>query len=119
MKANDIITTAINMLNYGKSEVNNNSLTFLNNVYAEIHFIENGQNKEFKPLKTINYEVNLSNFSLYNCIVYGLCASLALSENDIDNQNYYSNIYNNRLRMVPKLSNIRTDVVSSIEGANV
>ena len=86
MKANEIITTAINMLDYGNCEVKKKSLTFLNNIYAEIHFIENGQNEEFKPLNNNNDEVKLSNFSLYNCIVYGLCAALALSENDTDNQ---------------------------------
>ena len=120
MTGNDVITKAVNILKYDIRKIDVNlRLNILNDVYAEIYFAESDEaNAEtFTPLTSISDELHLSPYALYNCIVYGVCAKLALSENDADNQVYYAQEYNEKKRGLPRAKNHTIDVVPGIEGA--
>ena len=120
MTGNDVITKAINILKYNLRAIDKAlMLNIVNDVYAEIYFAESDEaNAEtFTPLTSINDELHLSPYALYNCIVYGVCAKLALSENDADNQVYYAQEYNEKKRGLPRARNYVNDVIPSIEGA--
>ena len=119
MTGNDIIRKAVTMLKYDISKIDNNlKLDVVNDAYAEIYFTETdaSHTKEFEPLKTLSEEIKLSAFALYNCIVYGVCAKLALSENDADNQVFYAQEFNERKRELPRIRTSVVDATPGIEG---
>lgn len=120
MTGKELFKIAVNLLGYGDSDrARQTALDALNGVYAEIFYTENGRNAKFTPLDSMNDELNLSQFAKTNCAVYGLCAALALSENDADSQGYYASIYNARLSRLPLKSQTRANAVSFPEGGSI
>ena len=119
MTGNDVIKKAINMLKYNPNEIKNTlMLDVVNDAYAEIYFIETDESHmdKFMPLGALTEEIKLSAYALYNCIVYGVCAKLALSENDADNQVFYAQEFNERKRALPRGRTSVVDAVPGIEG---
>ena len=122
MNAGEMIKRAVTRLGYTDSDDSAaRRLEILNDVYAEIFYAESNANKEikeFKPVTSCLDELNLSSRALNDCLVYGLCEAFALNENDSDNQSYYAELYNQKLKMLPKRKATRLDVQATAEGAN-
>lgn len=121
MTGERIFIYAIKLLGYEDSDdVKAKALPIMNNVYAEVFFEEQGKAAEFEPLKALNDELNVSGYAVSNCILYGVCAALALDEGDSDNQNYYGALFNERLRRLPR-QNItkRTNILGMPDGGVV
>lgn len=122
MTASEMIKRATNRLGYTSDDDSAaRRLEIVNDVYAELFFLESGegkQEKKFKPLTRLSDELNLSERALNDCMVYGLCEAFALSENDSDNQSYYAAIYNEKIKRLPIRTAIRQDVIVTPEGAD-
>ena len=122
MTAGEMIKRATNRLGYDSGDDSAaRRLEIVNDVYAELFFLESDegkQDKEFKPLTNLTDELNLSERALNDCMVYGLCEAFALSENDSDNQGYYAGIYNEKIKRLPRRTTLRQDVMVTPEGAD-
>ena len=119
MTGNDVAKKAISILKYDIKAINPSLLLdIVNDAYAEIYFIETDEShtEEFKPLCSLNEEIKLSAYALYNCITYGVCSKLALSENDADNQLFYAQEFNERKRALPRGRIAVVDAVPGVEG---
>ena len=117
MKLREILNEALGLLGYETGDITSGRIiTAANSVYADIFFKEASDTDKFKKLTSIEDELELSNYALNNCIVYGLAANLALSEQDNDQQEYFAAIYNDKLRGLPKRRATRQDVQPNPEG---
>ncbi len=120
MTAKEVIDGALERLGYNQSDTPaKRGLNALNDVYAEVFYTEHWQGEAFRPVKKLTEILDISQFAAFNCIIYGVAAALALSENDCDNQNYYAQIYNDKLRQLPKRTPTRIDANPTPEGADV
>lgn len=100
MKANELLNSALKILGYSDADGNveltqrirNSAIVKVNLVYSELWRIFNAG--EFKPIKSLNEEINLTERALSEAFVYGLAMHIARSENDGDQQQYFAHLYN-------------------------
>lgn len=106
--------TALNMLGYTTSErFQSKALTTINQVYADIWYCVN--DTDFPPLKNLADDINLNTRILHDIMPYGVAAVLAQIENDGDNQQYFTRLYNRKRAGINRMSNI-VDTIPAPEG---
>ena len=102
MTAKEVLSSALIRLGYTAENGNeqltrrimNKAVPVINDVYRDVFFITKG-NQEFVPITTLDNELNLPSRAL-DVIVYGVCAFLAQSENDGDQQQWWLSVFNNK-----------------------
>ena len=100
MKANELLNNALKMLGYtdndGNSELTqrlrNKAIVIINLVYGDLWQIFNKDT--FYGIKTLGDEIELPQRVLNDVFLYGLAMHMARSENDGDQQQYYTMLYN-------------------------
>ena len=100
MKAKEILNNTLKMLGYSNSDGNaeltsrirNSAIVTMNLVYSDLHrAVGSG---EFEPIKSLDEEIKLPQKALGDVFMYGLAMHIARSENDGDQQQYYTMLYN-------------------------
>ena len=100
MSANELLNNTLKMLGYSDIDGNveltqrikNSAIININLVYSELWRIFN--TSEFKPIKSLSDEVNLPEKALSEAFIYGLAMHIARSENDGDQQQFFTYLYN-------------------------
>ena len=117
MKAKEAVEIALGFLGYKSNDISTvKKISAVNCIYSEIYHLEAENIEEFENIKNLETELKISNYAMNNCIAYGIASMIALSEQDNDQQNFYTEIYNQRLRGLPKRKSVRIDVGPHIEG---
>ena len=102
MKAKEILNNTLKMLGYSDSDGNveltnrirNDAVVTINLVYGDLHrAVGSG---EFEPIKSLDEEIKLPQKALGDVFMYGIAMHIARSENDGDQQQYYTMLYNSR-----------------------
>ena len=100
MKAKEILNNTLKMLGYSDSDGNveltnrirNGAVVTINLVYGDLHrAVSSG---EFEPIKSLDEEIKLPQKALGDVFMYGIAMHIARSENDGDQQQYYTMLYN-------------------------
>lgn len=100
MKATELLNNTLKMLGYSDSDGNveltsrirNSAIATVNLVYGDLwRAMCSG---EFEPIKTLDDEIMLPQKALGDVFMYGLAMHIARSENDGDQQQYYTMLYN-------------------------
>ena len=100
MKAKELLNNTLKMLGYSDSDGNveltsrirNSAIVTVNLVYGDLwRAMGNG---EFEPIKTLEDKIMLPQKALGDVFMYGLAMHIARSENDGDQQQYYTMLYN-------------------------
>ncbi|MCI8554038.1 MAG: hypothetical protein HFJ80_03735 [Clostridiales bacterium] len=73
-------------------------LAVVNQIYADLWYLEQPEAEDFFPLRTLEQEVRLSDRLKNDSMVYGVAMLLAQSEDDIENQEVFAAIYNQKRR---------------------
>ena len=102
MKAKELLNNTLKMLGYSDSDGNveltsrirNSAIVTINLVYGDLHRVVG--NGEFEPIKSLEDEIKLPQKALGDVIAYGIAMHIARSENDGDQQQYYTMLYNAR-----------------------
>ena len=120
MTAKEIIKKAILMLGYndiygntGDARLQAASLNAINMAYADLFYLT--KNNGFVEISDAEQLIDLDEKVLNNVLPYGVAAHLAQSIGDMDNQQYFSYMYNQRRKTVV-LANTIQDVIPSLEG---
>lgn len=100
MKAKILLNDTLKMLGYtdadGNSELTqrlrNRATVTVNMVYGDLWRIFNSG--DFKPIKSLDDEINLPEKALGDVFLYGLAMHIARSENDGDQQQFFTMLYN-------------------------
>ncbi|MBR6502288.1 MAG: hypothetical protein IKT42_02490 [Clostridia bacterium] len=102
MKAKELLNNTLKMLGYSDSDGNveltsrirNSAIVTINLVYGDLHRVVG--NGEFEPIKSLEDEIKLPQKALGDVFAYGIAMHIARSENDGDQQQYYTMLYNAR-----------------------
>lgn len=102
MKAKDILDNTLKMMGYSDSDGNteltarirNQAVVAVNLVYSDLWRACN--TGEFEPIESLDNEINLPKKALGDVFMYGLAMHIARSENDGDQQQYYTMLYNSK-----------------------
>ena len=100
MKAKELLNNTLKLLGYSDSDGNieltarirNSAIVTMNLVYGDLWRACN--EGEFEPLKSLDDEIKLPQKALGDVFMYGLAMHIARSENDGDQQQYYTMLYN-------------------------
>ena len=100
MKAITLLNDALKMLGYSDSDGNaeltqrlrNRAVVTVNLVYGDLWRIFNSES--FKPIISMDDEVALPEKALGDVFLYGLAMHIARSENDGDQQQFFTMLYN-------------------------
>lgn len=102
MKAKELLNNTLKMLGYSDNDGNveltgrirNSAIVTVNLVYGDLHrAVGSG---EFEPIKSLDEEIKLPQKALGDVFMYGIAMHIARSENDGDQQQYYTMLYNSR-----------------------
>ena len=100
MKAITLLNNTLKILGYSDSDGNvelsarirKNAIVTINLVYNDLHrAVGSG---EFEPITSLDDEIKLPQKALGDVFMYGLAMHIARSENDGDQQQYYTMLYN-------------------------
>lgn len=100
MKASELLNNTLKLLGYTDSDGNgeltqrlrNRAIITINLVYGDLWSIFSKD--EFSGIKTLDDEIKLPQRVLNDVFLYGLAMHMARSENDGDQQQYYTMLYN-------------------------
>lgn len=100
MKASEILNDTLKMMGYsdgdGNVELNarirNGAIVTVNLVYGDLW--RTCKTEEFEPIATLDDEILLPKKAMGDVFMYGLAMHIARSENDGDQQQYYTMLYN-------------------------
>lgn len=100
MKAKELLNNTLKMLGYSDSDGNveltsrirNSAIVTVNLVYSDLW--KTVSREAFKPIKSFDDEILLPQRVTDECFLYGLAMHIARSENDGDQQQYYTMLYN-------------------------
>lgn len=116
MKAIELINNALKMLGYTDSDGNtelasrirNCAAVTVNLVYADLWRMFNTD--PFIPIKSLNDTINLPQNVLNECFLYGLAMHIARSENDGDQQQFYTLLYNSKRASLSHFEKVKNTV---------
>lgn len=102
MKANEILNNTLKMLGYTESDGNvqltqrirNSAITNINLVYSDLW--KTVSKEPFECIKSLDDEIQLPQNILSECFLYGLAMHISRSENNGDQQQYFSYLYNSK-----------------------
>lgn len=89
------------------------ALSAVNAVYADLFFVRGG--KGFTEISDTAQSINLDERTLNDVMPYGVASFIAQSLGDMDNQQYFSMIYNAKRKTVVNTDSIQ-DTLPSVEG---
>lgn len=113
MKAKELLNDTLKMLGYTNADGNaelsgrimNSAVVTVNLVYSDLWLACN--NGEFEPIKSLSDEIKLPKKALGDVFMYGLAMHIARSENDGDQQQYYTMLYNAKRAGLTKYETVR------------
>ena len=102
MTGNQLLNTSLKILGYtdqnGNSQltarIRNCAVVNINLVYADLWRITH--DTPFIPINSLGDTVDLPENALHDVFLYGLCMHMARSENDGDQQQVYTMLYNQK-----------------------
>ena len=100
MKASELLNNTLKLLGYSDADGNveltqrirNSGVMVINLVYGDLWRACN--NGDFEPIKSLSDEIKLPIKALGDVFLYGVAMHIARSENDGDQQQYYTMLYN-------------------------
>lgn len=97
MTARKIIDVSARMLGYQNGSdlrIQDVALNALNRIYAELFFLENGEN--FAEITNLSQKIHLKERILIDVMPYGVASLMASSLGDTENAGYMAEIYNRK-----------------------
>ena len=119
MRAEQIITNAINKLGYTDDAGNTPSrlqgiaLSALNSIYSDLYYLQNTEG--YKPIGSANEDVLVSEQIANDVMPYGIASMIAQSVGDTNNQQYFTMLYNQKRKKATRQIEI-TDSLPTVEG---
>lgn len=120
MTAQKMIEKAMLLLGLGDMQGNvadprfqNSALIAVNMTYADLFYVKGG--KDFTEISDTAQSLNLDERTLNDVMPYGVASFIAQSLGDMDNQQYFSMIYNTKRKTVVNTDSIQ-DTLPSVEG---
>ncbi len=121
MKAITLLNDALKMLGYSDSDGNaeltqrlrNRAVVTVNLVYGDLWRIFNSES--FKPIKSMDDEVALPEKALGDVFLYGLAMHIARSENDGDQQQFFTMLYNAKRAGLTQYDKVKNTVPRSAD----
>ncbi len=115
MTGEEVLAKAIKLLGYTNNQgnveltqrVRSSATENINIIYADLSKIEE---KNFKPITSLDQKIDLPDIVMYDCFVYGLAMNIARSEYDTDNQREFAILYNSKRLSLSKTAK-RIDVI--------
>lgn len=115
MKAIELLNDSLKLMGYTDvnsnsgitQKIKNNAIITVNLVYSDLWKVFN--EKPFEPIKSLTDEINLPLQMPTDVFLYGLAMHIARSENDGDQQQFYTYLYNSKragLTVMTKVKNI-------------
>ncbi len=116
MTANTILNDTLKMLGYTDSDGNpelterirNHAIVIFNLVYADLWRICRAES--FKPIKSLDDKIDLPQNAMGDVILYGLAMHISRSENDGDQQQYFTQLYNARRAGITKYERVKNAI---------
>ncbi len=113
MKAIELLNNVLKILGYTDSDGNaeitsrirNCAVVTVNLVYADLWRMFN--DTPFEPIKSLNDKIELPQNVLNECFLYGLAMHIARSENDGDQQQLYTMLYNAKRAAFPRFDKVK------------
>ncbi len=113
MKASELLNNALKILGYTNADGNaeltgrirNSAVVIVNLVYSDLWRACNSG--DFEPIKSLGDEIKLPQKALGDVFLYGLAMHIARSENDGDQQQYYTMLYNAKRAGLTKYETVR------------
>lgn len=113
MTAKGVLNNALTRLGYTAANGNeqltrrimNKAVAIINDVYQELFNIENA-NTEFVPIESLDGKITLSS-KAQEALIYGVCAFIAQSENDGDNQQWWITMFNKKRASLSKITTVK------------
>lgn len=121
MTGNQLLNNALKILGYTDqngnaqltSRVRNNAIVNINLVYSDLWRATKGGN--FQPINSLGDTIDLPYSVLQDVFLYGLCMHMARSENDGDQQQFYTLLYNQKRLSLSKFEKIDDTFVGSCD----
>lgn len=108
MTAKDIYKTALSLLGYTDSaNFQRRAVAIVNKVYFELFIIFNSA-EDFKPIVTLEEQVNLPQVAASTAMPLGVASMLALGEGDGELQQYFALDYDRARKRFNKKENIKS-----------
>ena len=113
MRASEILNDTLKMLGYSDidgnveltSRIRNGAIVTINLVYGDLwRAVGNG---DFEAIKSLSDEIKLPAKALGDVFMYGLAMHIARSENDGDQQQYYTMLYNAKRAGLTKYETVK------------
>ena len=102
----DILEQALRLLHYTNSygetdgqaqaALYKRGLPVVNQIYADLWYMDKGKEAPFCPLLSLEQDVGLSDAKRDDCLVFGVAMLLAQGEGDAENQAFFASIYNRK-----------------------
>lgn len=116
MKASELLNDTLKMLGYSDSDGNaeltgrirNGAVVNVNLVYRDLWRACKAQ--DFEPIKSLDDEIKLPAKALGDVFMYGLAMHIARSENDGDQQQYYTMLYNARRASLTQYTTVKNAI---------
>ena len=121
MTGNQLLNTSLKILGYtdqnGNSQLTartrNCAVANINLVYVDLWRIIN--DTQFTPITSLGDTINLPSDVLNDVFLYGLCMHIARSENDGDQQQMYTVLYNQKRTSLSHTETIEDTFVGSCD----
>lgn len=114
-----VIEKAMALLGYANMEGNTSSARFqfasisaLNAIYGDLYYLNDKTG--FRPVSSANDEILLDERTINNVMPYGVAAFIAQNMGDTNNQQFYSQMYNQKRKTVVQQSTI-TDALPTVQ----
>ena len=121
MKAKELLNNALKMLGYTNADGNaelttrirNSAIVTVNLVYSDLW--KTASKETFVPITSLDDEILLPQRVTDECFLYGLAMHIARSENDGDQQQYYTMLYNSKRAGLSHYEKVK-NVIPRVEG---
>ena len=121
MKAKELLNNALKMLGYTNADGNaelttrirNSAIVTVNLVYSDLW--KTASKETFVPITSLDDEIKLPQKALGDVFLYGLAMHIARSENDGDQQQYYTMLYNSKRAGLSQYEKVK-NVIPRVEG---
>lgn len=119
MTGNQLLNNALKVLGYTDqngnaqltSRVRNSAVVNINLVYSDLWRIT--RDEPFEPINSLGDTIDLPESVLHDVFLYGLCMHIARSENDGDQQQFYTVLYNQKRTSLSRFETIQDSFVRS------
>lgn len=121
MTGNQLLNTSLKILGYTDqngnaqltSRVRNSAVVNINLVYSDLWRITHTES--FEPINSLGDTIDLPGNALHDVFPYGLCMHIARSENDGDQQQFYSVLYNQKRTSLSNFETVEDTFIGSCD----